>query len=69
GGLVTLDPYAGGRGPRLIAGAAPADSGLALRALDALAGGGAGTGLPGHGEPWHSGVASAVEEARRHGPA
>ena len=30
---------------------------------------GAGTVLPGHGEPWHSGVESAVEEARRHGPA
>ncbi|MFF5020777.1 MBL fold metallo-hydrolase [Micrococcus luteus] len=35
----------------------------------ALAATGAGTVLPGHGEPWHSGVASAVEEARRHGPA
>ena len=36
---------------------------------DALAATGAGTVLHGHGEPWHSGVASAVEEARRHGPA
>lgn len=67
--LVTLDPYTGRRGPRIIAGAATADSGLALRSLDALAATGAGTVLPGHGEPWHSGVASAVEEARRHGPA
>ena len=67
--LVTLDPYTGRRGPRIIAGAATADSGLALRSLDALAATGAGTVLPGHGEPWHRGVASAVEEARRHGPA
>ena len=67
--LVTLDPYTGRRGPRIIAGAATADSGLALRSLDALAATGAGTVLPGHGEPWNSGVASAVEEARRHGPA
>ncbi|WP_420836439.1 MBL fold metallo-hydrolase [Cellulomonas endophytica] len=62
--LVTLDPYTGGRGPQLVAGAATADSLLALRSLDALAATGAGTVLPGHGEPWTEGIRAAVDEAR-----
>lgn len=65
--LVTLDPYTGHRGPQIIAGAATADSARALASLDRLAVTGAGTVLPGHGEPWTAGVATAVELARERG--
>lgn len=65
--LVTLDPYTGARGPRLVARAATADSERALRSLDALVQTGARHVLPGHGEPWHDGVAAAVERARAAG--
>lgn len=67
--LVTLDPYTGETGPRIVAGAATADSDLALRSLDALAQTGAGTVLTGHGQPWRDGIEDAVLEARRHGRA
>ncbi|MFS0700660.1 MBL fold metallo-hydrolase [Cellulomonas sp. 179-A 4D5 NHS] len=66
--LVTLDPYTAHTGPRIIAGAATADSGLALRSLDALARTRAGLVLPGHGEPWTGGVRAAAAEARSAGP-
>jgi glyoxylase-like metal-dependent hydrolase (beta-lactamase superfamily II) len=62
--LVTLDPYTAGEGPQIVAGAATADSALALASLDALAATGATTVLPGHGEPWRDGIRSAVEQAR-----
>jgi len=62
--LVTLDPYTGRRGPQIIAGAATADSAQALRSLDRLVATGAGTLLPGHGDPWTGSVAAAVDEAR-----
>jgi len=65
--LVTLDPYTGERGPRIVARAATADSERALASLDALAATGAGTLLPGHGEPWRDGAAAAVEAARAAG--
>jgi glyoxylase-like metal-dependent hydrolase (beta-lactamase superfamily II) len=65
--LVTLDPYTGHRGPQIVAGAATADSEQALRSLDRLAATGAGTVLPGHGEPWTAGVGTAVELARERG--
>ena len=65
--LVTLDPYTGATGPRLVARAATADSERALRSLDALAATGATTLLPGHGEPWRDGAAAAVEAARAAG--
>ncbi|PZR53109.1 MBL fold metallo-hydrolase [Xylanimonas oleitrophica] len=65
--LVTLDPYTGKQGPQIVAGAATADSAQALRSLDALAATGAGTLLPGHGEPWAWGVAGAVDQARKIG--
>ena len=67
--LVTLDPYTGDTGPRIVAGAATADSALALRSLDALAATGATLVLPGHGRPWRTGITAAVDQARRHGPA
>jgi glyoxylase-like metal-dependent hydrolase (beta-lactamase superfamily II) len=65
--LVTLDPYTGRSGPQIVAGAATADSAQALASLDRLAATGAGIVLPGHGEPWTAGVATAVELARERG--
>ena len=65
--LVTHDPYTDTRGPRIVAQAATADSERALASLDRLAESGAGTLLPGHGEPWTGGAESAVREARRAG--
>jgi len=62
--LVTLDPYKGQRGPQIVAGAATADSGMALDALDALERTGASIVLPGHGEPWRAGITAAVAAAR-----
>jgi len=66
--VVMLDPYTAQRGPKIVAGAATADSERALRTLDALADTGATTVLTGHGEPWRRGAAGAVEDARRRGP-
>lgn len=66
--LVTLDPYTGRTGPRIVAGAATADSRLALASLDALAATDAATVLPGHGEPWRAGIRPAVTLARAAGP-
>lgn len=63
--LVTLDPYTGRRGPRLVAPAATADSDLALSSLDRLVDCGARIVLPGHGKPWRSGADAAVAAARR----
>ncbi|UNX54796.1 MBL fold metallo-hydrolase [Georgenia sp. TF02-10] len=66
--LVTLDPYTGRTGPRIVAGAATADSAQALSSLDALADTGAAVVLPGHGEPWPD-AAAAAAAARAAGPA
>jgi glyoxylase-like metal-dependent hydrolase (beta-lactamase superfamily II) len=66
--IVMLDPYLGKKGPRIVAGAATADSAWALRSLDAIAGIEAGTVLTGHGEPWRGGTAEAVRLARQIGP-
>lgn len=66
--LVTLDPYTGSRGPQIIAGAATADSDLALESLGVLADTGAAVVLPGHGSPWTEGIDNAVREARTRGP-
>jgi len=65
--LVTHDIYTDIRGPRIVARGATADSERALASLDRLAGTGAGTLLPGHGEPWTDGAEQAVKEARRAG--
>ncbi|WP_210505579.1 MBL fold metallo-hydrolase [Naasia sp. SYSU D00057] len=62
--LVTLDPYTGERGPRVVCGAATADSRQALTSLAALEATGAHIVLPGHGDPWREGVAGAVAEAK-----
>ncbi len=65
--IVTLDPYTGRTGPRVVARAATADSERALSVLDGIAATGARTVLVGHGEPWTQGAESAVEQARRAG--
>ena len=65
--VVTLDPYTGRTGPRLVARAATVDSERNLRSLDAIAATGARTVLVGHGEPWSDGVESIVTRARQAG--
>jgi glyoxylase-like metal-dependent hydrolase (beta-lactamase superfamily II) len=67
--IVTLDPYTGKRGPRLVARAATVDSVRNLRALEALAETGSRTVLVGHGEPWQDGAEAAVARAREAGAA
>jgi glyoxylase-like metal-dependent hydrolase (beta-lactamase superfamily II) len=66
--VVMLDPYTAARGPKIVAGAATADSERNLRTLEALVQTGATTVLTGHGEPWRRGAVAAVEAARRAGP-
>jgi glyoxylase-like metal-dependent hydrolase (beta-lactamase superfamily II) len=67
--LVTLDPYTGETGPRIVAGAATADSREAMQSLDLLAATGARLVLPGHGAPWRQGIEDAVGRAKAAGPA
>lgn len=62
--LVTLDPYTGATGPQIVASAATADTARAMESLRPVEATGASTVLPGHGEPWTDGVASAVSHAR-----
>jgi glyoxylase-like metal-dependent hydrolase (beta-lactamase superfamily II) len=66
--IVTLDPYTARHGPRLVAGAATADSRRNLATLDAIASSGASTILTGHGAPWTGGAGEAVRLARLAGP-
>jgi glyoxylase-like metal-dependent hydrolase (beta-lactamase superfamily II) len=61
--LVTLDPYKATHGPQIIAGAATADSTMALASLSTLADTEADAVLPGHGNPWMAGARSAVARA------
>jgi glyoxylase-like metal-dependent hydrolase (beta-lactamase superfamily II) len=63
--LVTFDPYTGDDGPRVVAGAATADTPLALRSLDAVVATRACVLLPGHGDPWRDGAEAAVDAAHR----
>ena len=58
--LVTLDPYTGFTGPRIVAGAATADSTQALASLQAIADTDVDLLLPGHGDPWRRGAAAAA---------
>jgi glyoxylase-like metal-dependent hydrolase (beta-lactamase superfamily II) len=67
--LVTLDPYTGRRGPRIVAGAATADSAANLRSLDLIVDTGAHLLLPGHGDVWRGDARDAVAAARRAGAA
>ncbi|HLS25829.1 MAG TPA: MBL fold metallo-hydrolase [Beutenbergiaceae bacterium] len=66
--LVTLDPYTAKVGPRIVAGAATADSAQNLASLQVIADTRATTVLPGHGEPWTSGAQGAVDRALAAGP-
>ena len=63
--LVTLDPYTGALGPRLVAPAATADSAQALTSLGRLADLDADVVLPGHGAAWRKDIRQAVSLARR----
>ena len=65
--LVTLDPYTGRTGPRLVARAATADARQAHASLGRLGDCGADVVLPGHGAIWRSGAETAVTLARRAG--
>lgn len=65
--IVTLDPYTGARGPRIVANAATADSDEALRSIGAFESSDARVVLPGHGDPWQEGIRTAVAAARRAG--
>ncbi|ASE11086.1 glyoxylase-like metal-dependent hydrolase (beta-lactamase superfamily II) [Kocuria rhizophila] len=67
--LVTLDPYTGLTGPRVVAGAATADAQMALTSLDAIAATRATVVLPGHGDPWRLGAQRAAYQARANGVA
>ena len=67
--LVTLDPYTGRRGPRVVARAATNDAALALDSLGAIADLDVPAVLPGHGDPWLQGTRSAVDAARAAGVA
>jgi glyoxylase-like metal-dependent hydrolase (beta-lactamase superfamily II) len=65
--IVTLDPYTAAAGPRIVAGAATADSERALASLEALAATDAATVLTGHGPVWRQGAQAMAEAARRAG--
>jgi glyoxylase-like metal-dependent hydrolase (beta-lactamase superfamily II) len=67
--VVTLDPYTGRSGPRLVARAATADSDRNLRTLDRLAATGVRTVLVGHGPEWNAGADAIVAIARSNGAA
>ncbi len=62
--LVTLDPYTGRTGPRIVPGAATADSERALASLSRIAELEGDVLLPGHGHPWRGRMRDAVEIAR-----
>jgi glyoxylase-like metal-dependent hydrolase (beta-lactamase superfamily II) len=63
--LVTLDPYNGRRGPRIVAPSATHDTRQARASLAPLAGLAVDHVLPGHGAVWSDGIAGAVERASR----
>jgi len=63
--LVTLDPYTGREGPRIVARAATADVAANLVSLSALGKTEASLVLPGHGAPFTDGIRAAVSIACR----
>lgn len=66
--LVTLHLGTGTPGARVMPGAFNKNSVQALESLDHLHGIKAATVLPGHGEPWVGGLASAIVDAQKMGP-
>lgn len=64
--IVTLDPTTGKVGPAVLGAPFTADRARAFASLKRIQATGAGTLLPGHGEPWHDGVADAVRLAQQH---
>ncbi|HEX2127808.1 MAG TPA: MBL fold metallo-hydrolase [Solirubrobacterales bacterium] len=62
--IVMLDPYTAKEGPRIVSGAATADSVRNLESLDAIASTGATSVLTGHGPVWSGGAETAVRAAR-----
>jgi glyoxylase-like metal-dependent hydrolase (beta-lactamase superfamily II) len=66
--LVTMNLGTGGTGARVMSAAVNKNSIQALESLDHLNGIEAATVLPGHGEPWVGGLASAILHARKVGP-
>lgn len=67
--LVTLDPFTGRTGPRLLPAWDNDDYSQALTSLEILGTLPAHIVLPGHGEPWHGAMADAATAARRAGGA
>jgi glyoxylase-like metal-dependent hydrolase (beta-lactamase superfamily II) len=67
--FVTVDPYTGREGPRLVAGAATADRMQALSSVDRLGGLPAVTALTGHGPPWRGTLQEAAARVRHAAPA
>ena len=65
--FATWNPLTGRTTPQIMPSAMNADTQEAMRSLDALDGISAKTALPGHGDPWTSGVADAVALARQAG--
>lgn len=61
--LVTLDPYTGRTGPRLVSRAATADAATAMVSLKNLAATEASVVMPGHGAPYEGTVRAAAREA------
>ena len=62
-GLVTMDPYRGVTGPRLMLDGVNENPAQARTSLDRLRGLGERVLLPGHGEPWQGDMADAVSRA------
>jgi glyoxylase-like metal-dependent hydrolase (beta-lactamase superfamily II) len=62
------NPLTGRMGPQIMPSCFNLSSAQALESLSNLENLDAGTVLFGHGDPWHEGVAAAVESARRLGP-
>lgn len=62
--LATFDPATGRNGISIPPAGLNADDDQALASLDRLVGESASLVLPGHGEPYHDGIASAIHAAR-----
>jgi glyoxylase-like metal-dependent hydrolase (beta-lactamase superfamily II) len=61
--LVTFDPYSRARGPRVMVDGVNEDPQETRESLKKIASVDSPLVLPGHGDPWERGVASAVEHA------